>query len=359
MHLANDVRESGNGIINVLVDLACNQAQSGHDVVVASGGGEYVGLLEQYGVRHIELRQRPIRKAMLPLMVMKFVAVLLRERPDVVHAHMVTGIFLGKIGKAVKSYALISTVHNEFNRSAKYMGFADRVVGVSRAVTEAMVGRSVDPNRMATICNGTVGTPRSRKNDDPTMTSLMLRPSVATVAGLFHRKGIDVLIRAFAESRAIEVGAHLYIIGEGRDRPAFETIVQELEIHDRVHFLGFKKNVMAHLRQTDVFVLASRREPFGLAVLEAREAGCAIIASDVDGIPEALDGGESGVLVPPGDVQALSTELNRLLCDAEALSSARRIASVGIERFSASKMTDDYLELYEVARRQVGKRTSD
>lgn len=353
LHLANDVRECGNGIINVLVDLACHQAKEGHDIVVVSAGGEYVELLERYGVRHVELRQRPVRKAMIPFMVMKFVAILFRERPDIVHAHMVTGLFLGKVGKAAKTYTLISTVHNEFNRSAKYMGLADRVVGVSRAVTAAMVNRGVDPSRVATIRNGTVGTPRARKEDDQATTSLMQRPSVTTVAGLFHRKGIDVLIRAFAASQATKVDAHLYVIGEGRDRASFEAIVRELELHGRVHFLGFKQNVMAHLKQTDVFVLASRREPFGLAVLEAREAGCAVIASDVDGIPEALDGGASGALVPPDDVPALSAELSRLLCDAEALSRARRIAREGIDCFSARRMADEYLQLYETACRQA------
>ncbi|WP_322032441.1 glycosyltransferase family 4 protein [Paraburkholderia sp. J76] len=351
LHLANDVRESGNGIINVLVDLACNQAKRGHEVVVASGGGEYVGLLERHGVRHIALQQRPLPKVMLPVMAMKFMGILFKERPDIVHAHMVTGVFLGKMGKAVKDYTLVSTVHNEFNRSARYMGMADRVVGVSRAVSDSMLRRRVRPGRVATIHNGTLGTPRFRENADKATTIAMFRPSVATVAGLFHRKGIDVLIRAFAASRAIEVGAHLYVIGEGRDRAAFETIVRELKLHERVHFLGFKENVMAHLKQTDVFVLASRREPFGLAVLEAREAGCAVIASDVDGIPEALGGGTSGILVPPGDVQALAAQLSRLLGSPQALAEARRKARKGIERFSAGKMADDYLELYEAARR--------
>jgi glycosyltransferase involved in cell wall biosynthesis len=346
LHLSNDVGKVGNGIVNVMVDLACQQSEQGHEVVVISGGGEYLDLLKKHEVRHIFLRQRPIKKIEIPLSVLKFIWFVHIENPDVVHAHMVTGLFLARIAKCFRRYILVSTVHNEFNASAKYMGLADHVIGVSNAVSKSMIRRGVPPERISTVCNGIVGTPRREELNCLQDVSLQ-HPNVITVAGLFRRKGIDILIKAFSKSSARTANAHLYIIGEGRDRKEFESLVVELGLTENVHFLGFQEDVTRYLRQSDIFVLASLREPFGLAILEAREAGCAIIASDVDGIPEALDNGVSGTLFPAGDVDFLSEELSRLIGDSDYLVSARNKAGIGVERFTTLGMSNAYLEIYK------------
>jgi glycosyltransferase involved in cell wall biosynthesis len=345
IHLSNDVKRVGNGIVNVMVDLACQQSNQGHEVVVISGGGEYLDLLERHAVRHILLRQRPIKKLEVPFAVLKFIWFVIAEKPDVVHAHMVTGLLLAKIARLFCRYLLVSTVHNEFNASAKYMGLADHVIGVSDAVSQSMIGRGVPQDRISTVCNGIVGTPR-REGTICSQEVSLEHPNVITVAGLFRRKGIDILIKAFSKSSARTANAHLYIVGEGRDRTEFESIVVELGLTERVHFLGFQENVTRYLQQADIFVLASIREPFGLAILEAREAGCAIIASDVDGIPEALDDGASGTLVPVGDIDCLATELTCLFNDSDYLLSARNKARIGIERFSTVSMSNAYLKIY-------------
>ncbi|MGH1392757.1 MAG: glycosyltransferase, partial [Trichormus sp.] len=117
LHILNHVREIGNGIVNVAVDLACLQAKSGHDVAIASAGGEYEILLAQYGVQHFQLDQT--RTPMNLIHAVRGYREIIKEfQPDIVHAHMMTGVVLGKILKAGNSYALVATVHNEFQRSA-------------------------------------------------------------------------------------------------------------------------------------------------------------------------------------------------------------------------------------------------
>jgi glycosyltransferase involved in cell wall biosynthesis len=100
------------------------------------------------------------------------------------------------------------------------------------------------------------------------------------------------------------------------------------------------------MNQCDVFVLASRRESFPLALLEASEAGCAIVATDVDGASEALDGGAAGLLVPPEDPRALAAAIDRLLNEPQAAMAFRTNARASVERFSVEKMARETLEAY-------------
>jgi glycosyltransferase involved in cell wall biosynthesis len=100
------------------------------------------------------------------------------------------------------------------------------------------------------------------------------------------------------------------------------------------------------MRSADVFVLASRRDSFGLVLLEAREAECAIVASDVDGIPEALNGGTAGMLVPPQNAQALAEALRQMLRDPNLRDAWRRRASENLAGFSVERMASEVTEVY-------------
>jgi glycosyltransferase involved in cell wall biosynthesis len=106
----------------------------------------------------------------------------------------------------------------------------------------------------------------------------------------------------------------------------------------------------------DVFVLASRRESFGLVLIEARQAGCAIVASDIDGISEALDGGRAGLLVPPQNVQALAHALCKLLANDHERHMWQRRALQGIETFQVSAMAREVENVYhELIRKKYWK----
>jgi len=80
--------------------------------------------------------------------------------------------------------------------------------------------------------------------------------------------------------------------------------------------------------------------------LEAREAGCAIIATQVDGIPELLDGGRCGLLAPPWDAAAMAETMDRLLCNPVLQKSLREEARVGLERFTVERMADEVMDVY-------------
>src|SRR5579883_516215 len=344
VHILNHVQEIGNGIINVAVDLACLQAKAGHDVAVISGGGEYEILLSRCGVKHYQLDQtrKPIR---ILKAAVRYRAIIKEFQPDVVHAHMMTGVVLARLLRSGHKYVLVSTVHNEFQRASVLMGLAERVIAVSHAVQTSMVRRGVPKSKLRVICNGTVGSPRTRQIQE--YESLPLQhPAIATVAGMYKRKGIAELIQAFEQIAHLLPQAHLYIVGNGPERLLFEAQARETAVADRIHFEGFQTEPQRYLLSCDIFVLASHHDPCPLVLSEAREAGCAIVGTQVDGIPEALDNGQAGLLVPPNDSAALAKTLVQLLGNADVLHEWKQRAHQDLERLSISRVNQETLAVY-------------
>ncbi|MBD2095421.1 glycosyltransferase family 4 protein [Trichocoleus sp. FACHB-591] len=344
LHILNDVRELGNGIINVAIDLACLQAKAGLEVAVASDGGEYETLLADYGVTHFPLNQQRQLGNLLRA-TKEYRAIAQTFQPDIVHAHMMTGVVLARCLRRFGNYKLVSTVHNEFQRSATLMGVADRVIAVSQAVADSMERRGIPQRKLRVIRNGTLGSPRQRSSSLPTIS--LQHPAIATVAGMYQRKGITELITAFAQIAADFPEAHLYLIGEGPDRQMFEAQAQATPVSERIHFLGFQPQPQRYLQATDIFVLASHQEPFGLVLSEAREAGCAIIASNVDGIPEALDQGAAGLLVHPKDSAAIAAALLELLQCSQQLQAWKKQAQRNLAWLSVSRVHQETLAVYQ------------
>jgi len=344
VHLAPSMENVGNGIVNATVDLACTQAAAGHDVTVASSGGAFVGLLARHGVRHEALSLRRTPGSMIRTS-RRFVALVNALRPDVVHAHVMTAALLARGMRpfARARYGLVGTVHNEFRRDAVLMGASDRVIAISDAVFTAMARRGIPRRKLRVVKNGTLGSPRQTAAESAAPKALA-RPAVTTVAGLFERKGIADLIDAFeALSRR---DAHLYVVGDGPERARFEAYARAASSHDRIHFEGFQPSPAAYLASTDVFVLASRAEPWGLAISEAREAGCAIVATAVGGIPEQLEGGRAGTLVPPRAPRALAAAIDALLDDPAALADARLRSARDLEPFRVERVMAQTVDVY-------------
>lgn len=358
LHILNHVQEIGNGIVNVTVDLACLQAKAGHEVAVASAGGEYEELMARYGVMLFKLDQTRTPINLLKAAA-RYRAIAQEFQPDIVHAHMMTGVVLARALRVGFGYAVVSTVHNEFQRSAVLMGWADRVIAVSKAVAQSMARRGIPQNKLRVVNNGTLGSPRTRQLKEYQPMPLQ-RPAIATVAGMYRRKGIAELIEAFAQIAADFPEAHLYLVGNGPDREIFEAQAQSTAVSDRIHFEGFQPEPQRYLLATDIFVLASHRDPSPLVIPEAREAGCAIIASDVDGIPEALSRGQAGLLVPPSNSQSLAVALRQLLSDPSLLHKGKNQAKNNLDGLSVSRVNEETLAVYrELTTKEFSIKTKD
>ncbi|WCM21295.1 glycosyltransferase family 4 protein [Paraburkholderia bryophila] len=345
IHLANHARCIGNGIVNVMIDLACLQARAGHEVIVASAGGGFEELLARHGVRHVLLPQSP-KPARVPAMVAGFRRLVAQFDPDVVHAHMMTGALIARFSAFSRRFVLVTTVHNEFQRTASLMGVGDHVVAVSDAVAVAMARRGIPHERLSVVRNGTIGTPRLA-GSPVASTPHLAHPCIVTVSGMYERKGIGDLLNAFALVRRRVPDAVLYLVGDGPDRAAMEALAVTLGVAEQTRFEGFVADPRVYLAQADVFVLASHYEAAGLVLCEARETGRAIVATRVGGIPEMLDGGDAGVLVPVQDPVALAEALGHVLTNDDARAALRARAPLNLDKFGVQQVSDGYLAIYE------------
>ena len=166
-------------------------------------------------------------------------------------------------------------------------------------------------------------------------------PLLGTVGRLEPQKGMTFLVAAMGELKRSGVSARLWIVGDGPDRGDLERQAEAWGVRDSVAFLGRRDDVPALMRRFDVFVLPSLWEGLPNVALEAQAASRPVVATTVDGTPEAVGDGETGLLVPPREPAAMATAIAALLADPgrrESMGAAgrERVARMfGMERMVA------------------------
>jgi len=341
MHLVNHCGKA-NGHVNVSVDLACSQAAKGHAVAYTCSVGDYIPLLESYGVRVFQVEQPHRNVSGFFSAHFRLWKAIRAFRPDVLHVHMAAQSVLTQPLRLL-GYKTVTTVHNEFDRSVWLMGLASRIVTVSKAGAQAMRKRGFGQQKVRIVLNGSIGSPRL-----PTQFGIadIRHPAIVTVCGLHHRKGVADLLHAFKVVNTDVPASHLYILGEGPSREEYEALSRTLGLESNVHFLGYRDDPREYLYAADIFVLASHADPGPLVIAEARNAGCAIVATDVDGIPEMLDHGEAGILVPPKQPERIAEAIVGLLSDPAELQKYSELSKRNVERFTIDRVCRELDAIY-------------
>ncbi len=343
LHVVNYISDRGNGIANVVIDLAVAQVLEGHAVAIASSGGEYREILGRHGI--IDVQIPALRAGTIVKSVRAFDRELGEFRPDIIHSHTRAALVLAWLCGRRVGIPVIAHLHNVHDSALWLFRLADRVIAVSVAV-KIYASRFVDASTISVVLNGTIGSARvpAVKGIIP---CVLQHPAIVTVAGMNRRKGIADLLCAFELVASKHTDAHLYLVGEGPERQAFEKQAAESQYWSRIHFEGYQSTPQAYMLAADVFVLASRRDSLGLVILEAREAGSAIVATDVDGIPEALSGGQGGILVSPSSPSKLADAVCLLLTDDATRRMWQRRAREGLQEFTCEHMGGQVLEIYK------------
>ena len=164
------------------------------------------------------------------------------------------------------------------------------------------------------------------------------------------KRVVDV-VRTYARI-AREVPSVLVMVGDGPDRTAAEQEAQALGVADGVFFLGKLESVAPLLAAADLFLLPSETESFGLSALEALASGVPVVASEVGGLPEVVRHGETGALIPLGDVEAMAAEAVRILRDDARWHAMSQLAAADARaRFGIEEIVAQYEAFYQ------GKRT--
>lgn len=161
-------------------------------------------------------------------------------------------------------------------------------------------------------------------------------------------KRIDDVIHTFARvQQAATQPVRLLLIGEGPERAPAEALVRRLGLDAAVEFVGFQATLGELFARSDVFLLPSQSESFGLAALEAQSCGLPVVASQVGGLPEVITDGETGFLRPVGDVEGMAQAVLRLLSDPALLARMRQAARrSAVERFAREPRIREYEACY-------------
>jgi L-malate glycosyltransferase len=218
---------------------------------------------------------------------------------------------------------------------------AHLVVANSRAAEQHLQAEGIPPQRIRVVPNG-ISVDRF-----PPRTSSRPFTTIITVANLRREKAHEVLIDAVARVAPRWPAVAALIVGDGPRRRELETLARARGVADRVTFLGHREDVPELLHQADVFVLTSRSEAFPNGVMEAMAAGLPVVASGVGGLPDLIEHGRTGLLVPPDDPGTLAAALESLVrspqyaCD---LGAAAREEIV--RRYSFDRMVRAFEHLY-------------
>ncbi len=154
-------------------------------------------------------------------------------------------------------------------------------------------------------------------------------------------KRVEEVVRAFATLRK-RVPAVLALAGEGPEMPKAEALARELGVREDLRLLGQQDKVEAVLQASDLFLLPSRAESFGLAALEAMACGCPVLGYAAGGLPEVVIDGESGILCPEGSDVCLGTLAADLLLDEPRYQCMRLTARLHAERFAQGPLVEVY-----------------
>ncbi len=275
----------------------------------------------ELGGRGVPLADVRLRADVDPLAFSEIVTHLSRVRPRILHTHLVHADAYGQLAGTIARVPLrLSTKHgfNEF-REGRFFGLADRTVGslahVHIAISQGLAHylaetEGFDESSFRIVHYGISGRNGFHPYEDA-------EPRLLCVGRLIPIKGHLVLLRALAQARSRVPGIVLDVAGRGPLEPALKAYARELGLGEAVNFLGYVSPVQEAIERAAIVVVPSLGEGFGMVALEAMERARPVIASAVGGLPEIVADGETGIVVQPGDAEALANAIVALGGDLE------------------------------------------
>ena len=282
-----------------------------------------------------------------------------RENPAVVHAHDPHGVAVAALARSVDPRGpqpvLVASRRLDFRiRDNAFSRWKYRQVTAfvcaSEAIRQLLLQDGVEPARALTVHEGidlahVDAAPHGNVHQDYWLPHGA--PIVGNIAALVPHKGQHDLVEAVTHVLPAVPDARFVILGEGELRAALERRVKELHLQKHVLLPGFRPDVLSLLKGFDVFVMSSVSEGLGTSLLDAMACRKAIVATRVGGIPEVVEDGRTGLLVPPRSPRELGTAIVRLLRDAPLRAQLAEAGRARVEaHFTAERMVAQTLAVY-------------
>ena len=291
-------------------------------------------------------------------------------KPDVIHAHDPHAVAMAALALSMWGGSrtapprppLVASRRVDFHMKANALSRwkyrqVDCFVCASDAIRAMVIADGVPPARAVTVHEGidlahVAAAPAADLHADLWLPHHA--PIVGNVAALVPHKGQRHLVEAAAIVVTQVPDARFVIAGEGELRAQLERQIKERHLEKHVFLAGFRPDILSVHKAFDVFVMSSLTEGLGTSLLDAMACGKPIVATTAGGMPEVVADGDTGLLVPPRDDQALAAAIVRLLKDpasraAMGAAGERRVR----ELFSSERMVQDTLQVYQrVAQQQ-------
>ena len=341
------------GAEKLVVDMLPRLRDKGCDVELLTLSGKKTPLyntLEQTGVKIHHFGEQT--RVYDPRNILRMVFFLKKHHYDIVHTHNTASQMFAAVAGVLCSVVLCTTEHNTSNRRRDWKWYkpVDRwmyrqykkVICISDS-TESNLRNFIGDwsDKVCTIYNGidvelyAHALPLEKIKITPP------RKVVAMVAGFRYQKDQETVIRSL---RHLPDNVELWLVGDGSRRSVVEQCIIDCALEDRVRLLGVRRDVPAILKSVDVVVQSSHWEGFGLAAAEAMAAGKPVVASNVEGLSQVVEG--AGLLFPLGDDKALSDIIGHLLSDSNFYASVAQKCQQRAREFDISKTVDSYLAVY-------------
>lgn len=356
-----------------LLDLARGLAARGHEVCAALPRASPLREELQRALPSENILTLPLRHSLDALSAMRLARFVRERGVSVVHAHVARDYAVAALAARLASggVRLVVTRHVLFPLGRWHrltLQRAARVIAVSEAVAHALRARRIVPDEKIKVVHNGINFARfdeaarefsdrqARENFRQTL-GVRAPLLVGTVGELSAVKGQEDFVRAsklIAGAFGDEV--EFLVVGadasrDGRTRARLEKLIDELDLHNRVHLTGRRDDVPRVLAALDVFVSASRSEAFGLAIAEAMACGtCVVVATATEGAQEIIRDGETGRLVPVGDAEKIAAAAIILLRNpserARLCANARSDARA---RFGLARVVEETEQVYREA----------
>ncbi|MGE5112081.1 MAG: glycosyltransferase [Acidobacteriaceae bacterium] len=347
------------GAETVMADIAANlDANRFESIAVVPCDGWLKQTLDKRGVRSVMMHSSPGFDAS---MAWRLASLCRQEKIDLIHSHLPDENFYSCLAGLASHKKVISTYHGSLSmRTAReriklrtVARLATAVVGVSKYLAESLEQAGFPNRKLFWIHNG-IDVERFRSSNRNYLHKELSLPLETKLVGMIANqrtaKSYDTFVRAAAQVVQQHPAAHFVSVGatEPSINEEILRLANELGIMDRFHGLGFRSDIPEILGSLSVFVLSSASEGFSIATIEAMASGRPVVVTRCGGPEELVHDGETGLLVPPNDPQAMADAIGKIIgTDCFAASLGSKAAADSRSRFSIDAMVRSYERLYE------------
>lgn len=359
------------GAQRYVYDLATNLGDD-FDVAVAigeiKGSDELARRLAAKNIRVIRLKHlvREISIWQDLSAICEIEKIIKKEKPEIVHLNSTKAGFVGSLAAwlAGKKFKLVYTIHGWIfleplspARKRLYLALekisariCDALIVLSQSELRAGLDKYIcPPKKINLVPHGL--TPPDFLPREIAREKLNIRPDefcIGTIANFYPTKGLPYLIEAAAKLKNKNHSAKFLIMGDGIERAYLEALMTKYDLADNVILAGQITDAAAYLKAFDIFALPSLKEGLPYAILEAMNAGLAIVATSVGGIPEMIGNGRDGLLVPPKNSDELAGAIEKLIDSPEWRASLGKNAVETVKnKFNLAAMLEGTKKTYQ------------